>query len=71
MTNPHGGARPGAGRPRGATTGAAKRKARMIQLSDEEYRVVREFGEGNASAGVRLAIKTASTVITHPQTQDD
>ena len=55
MSN-RGGARPGAGRQRGADPNAAHRVRRMIMLSDEELDKARTLGDGNISAGVRLAL---------------
>ncbi len=56
MTNPRGGARPGAGRKPGPDPNAAHRVRRMIMLSDEELDKARTLGDGNISAGVRLAL---------------
>ena len=51
-----GGYRPNSGRPPGPHPGAAHRTRRMILLSDEEHRQAKALGEGNISAGVRLAL---------------
>ena len=57
MTNQHGGPRAGAGRKPGVPlAGAAHRTRRMLLLNDGEYQQARDLGEGNASAGVRLAL---------------
>lgn len=47
----------GPGRPPGETL----RRPRVIQLSDAEYAVARELGDGNASAGVRRALELAES----------
>ena len=60
MTNPRGGARPGAGRKPGPDPNAAHRVRRMIMLSDEELDKARTLGDGNISAGVRLALALAN-----------
>jgi hypothetical protein len=52
-----GGARPGAGRKPGwRKPNTAHRVRRMIMLSDEELNQARALGQGNISAGVRLAL---------------
>ena len=60
MTNQHGGPRPGAGRPPGPHPGAAHRTRRMLLLNDGEYQQARDLGDGNASAGVRIALTLAN-----------
>ncbi len=57
--NNHGGSRPGSGRPPGPHPNAAHRPRRMLLLNDAEYAQARALGEGNASAGVRLALALA------------
>ena len=60
MPNQHGGPRPRSGRPPGPHPGAAHRTRRMLLLNDGEYQQARDLGEGNASAGVRLALALAN-----------
>lgn len=60
MTNQHGGPRPGAGRPPGPHPDAAHRVRRMIMLNDAELDQARTLGDGNISAGVRLALALAN-----------
>lgn len=56
----HGGPRPGAGRPLGSRDpSAAHRKRRMVLLSDEEYAQAKALGDGNLSAGLRVALDLA------------
>lgn len=55
----HGGRRQGAGRP----TGSAKPESRGLQvnvrLTDDEFAKALALGNGNASEGIRLALKRA------------
>ncbi len=60
MANPRGGARPGAGRKPGPDPNAEHRTRRMIMLNDEELAQARTLGDGNISAGVRLALALAN-----------
>ena len=60
MPNQHGGPRPGAGRKPGPHPGAAHRTRRMIMLNDTELAYARALGNGNISAGVRLALALAN-----------
>lgn len=60
MTNPRGGARPGAGRKPGPDPNAEHRTRRMIMLNDAELDQARTLGDGNISAGVRLALTLAN-----------
>ena len=55
-----GGARPGAGRKPGPDPNAEHRTRRMIMLNDDEVQQARMLGEGNISAGVRMAIRFTS-----------
>lgn len=56
MPNQHGGPRHRSGRPPGPHPGAAHRTRRMIMLNDEELAQARTLGDGNISAGVRMAL---------------
>ena len=60
MANPRGGARPGAGRKPGPDPNAEHRTRRMIMLNDNEVNQARALGQGNISAGVRLALALAN-----------
>lgn len=60
MANPRGGARPGAGRKPGPDPNAEHRTRRMIMLNDNEVNQARALGQGNISAGVRLAIELST-----------
>ena len=60
MLNQHGVPRARSGRPPGPHPDAAHRVRRMILLSDEEHRQAKALGEGNISAGVRLALALAN-----------
>ena len=59
MSN-RGGARPGAGRKPGPDPNAEHRTRRMIMLNDNEVNQARALGQGNISAGVRLALALAN-----------
>jgi len=59
MSN-RGGARPGAGRKPGPDPNAEHRTRRMIMLNDNEVNQARALGQGNISAGVRLALTLAN-----------
>lgn len=54
MTNKHGGARPGAGRP----AVIEKSKVRNVRFPAELEEEITSIGRGNFSAGVRRAIET-------------
>jgi len=52
-----GGARHGAGRPKGSTDPDARRHQANVRLSDAEMAKARMLGNGNASRGMRLALQ--------------
>ena len=52
----HGGKRPGAGRPKGSTKAGSKTEVLMIRVTPAQKAKALELGDGNASAGIRLAL---------------
>jgi len=52
-----GGARPGAGRPKGSTDPDARRHQVNVRLSDAEIAKALMLGNGNASLGMRIALQ--------------
>jgi len=52
-----GGARPGAGRPKGSTDPDARRHQVNVRLSDAELAKARMLGNGNSSLGMRIALQ--------------
>ena len=57
---PSGGKRPGAGGPKIGV------KPRCINLTDEQARLLRMWGKGNMSAGLRWLIRVASPMVHRP-----
>jgi hypothetical protein len=53
----HGGTRPGAGRKTGSTKPTARRVGIFVRLSEAELEQFRLLGGGNASEGVRRALR--------------
>ena len=62
MAGNHGGRRPGAGRKRNDPP----TKGRCIYLTDEQVKLLRMWGRGDVSAGLRWLIDTAKTMIVKP-----
>ena len=54
-----GGKRPGAGRPAGSTKPDSRKRQVNVRLSDEETVKAERLGGGNASAGLREALRRA------------
>lgn len=51
-----GGARPGAGRPRGSKGQGPARKPILIKLTEAEVTRARELGDGNLTEGIRRGL---------------
>jgi hypothetical protein len=56
----HGGARPGAGRKTGYRKPSARRVNVNVRLDAAELARAKALGDGNASEGIRRALKAAS-----------
>ena len=52
----HGGKRPGAGRPKGSTKPGSKTELLMIRVTPQQKAKALKLGDGNASAGIRIAL---------------
>lgn len=56
----HGGPRPGAGRKPGWRKPDARRRMTCIKLTEAEHEAAIQLGNGNVSAGIRLALAMAT-----------
>lgn len=61
-----GGARTGAGRPKGTTKKMARRNTVCVRLNDAELTAAHDLGGGNAAEGVRRALIIASRKLAIP-----